>query len=238
MVRGLADPRGRARRSRSRSAWTGCDRCAPITVADDRTTSDEWAAIELIGRRHAEGPARARRLRRHRRSPPGAPFRDRVPVDGVELTWLLESDQRALALVAQRVGRLVWHAIEERAGRSASAASVTRRPPAATACSSAPASEPRAAATRPRHGARDDSARRPRRDGAAGRSPRPARPARILGELRALEREIVELGYVRRSDALERVREAHPAPGRARIADRASSTAPRTSSARARSSTG
>lgn len=32
--------------------------------------------------------------------------------------------------------------------------------------------------------------------------------ARILAELRALEREVVELTYVRRSDALERVREA------------------------------
>jgi DNA-binding NarL/FixJ family response regulator len=36
----------------------------------------------------------------------------------------------------------------------------------------------------------------------------PRRDARLLGELRALEREIVELGYVRRADALERVNDA------------------------------
>ena len=45
-------------------------------------------------------------------------------------------------------------------------------------------------------------------DSSSAETPDPRATRRILGELLALEREIVELGYVRRADSLERARDA------------------------------
>jgi glycine cleavage system aminomethyltransferase T len=77
--------------------------------------SDDWAAIGLIGRAtpkvlHALGA----------NADSGDPRRVSLltagTVHGVEVNWLLESDRRALALVARAQAGAVWHALED-AGR-------------------------------------------------------------------------------------------------------------------------
>jgi glycine cleavage system aminomethyltransferase T len=87
-------------------------RHASLTVED---RSPRWAAIELVGRRtpkvlHALGAfGDSGDIRQ------AQPFATGT-LDGVGLTWLLESDRRALALVPRADAGTVWRAIEE-AGR-------------------------------------------------------------------------------------------------------------------------
>ena len=151
----------------------------PSLTIEDR--SEEWAAIEVIGRAAAQvlnalgayGEAGDPRS--------VAPFAP-GSVDGVAVTWLHECDRRALAVVAREAAGLVWQTIEA-AGRPYGISCVGHE-----------------AANRYRLLERADEHRR--------RSSEPAALRRLLAELQQLEREIVELEYVRRSDALERVRDA------------------------------
>ncbi len=105
----LADPAAGARlKERLRTEA----RHLALTVED---RSHEWAAIELIGRRTRKVLAALGAYGDTgdpRRVPP---FRT-SSVGGIELTWLLETDQRALALVANESAGSAWRAIEE-AGR-------------------------------------------------------------------------------------------------------------------------
>lgn len=84
-------------------------RHASLTIEDH---SQAWAAIELVGRRT---PRFLRALGAYGES---GDIRQVHPfttgaVDGVDVTWLLESDRRALALVPRADAGTVWRAIEE-----------------------------------------------------------------------------------------------------------------------------
>ena len=103
-------------------------------------------------------------------------------VGGVAVTWLHECDHSASAIVAREAAGLVWQTIEA-AGRPYGISCVGHE-----------------AANRYRLMERAMST------GAV--SSEPAALRRLLADLQQLEREIVELEYVRRSDALDRVREA------------------------------
>lgn len=83
-----------------------------LTVCD---RSEEWAAIALLGRatRSVLGAVGAYGTSG---DPRGVTPFTAGTVDGVEVTWLLESDHRALALVPRRHAAAVWLALES-AGR-------------------------------------------------------------------------------------------------------------------------
>jgi len=83
-------------------------------AVDVRDRSADLAAIELLGRNAHKV---LRRLGAYGESgdPRGVPPFRPGTVDGIELRWLLESDRRALALVARKRAGDLWRAIE-RAG--------------------------------------------------------------------------------------------------------------------------
>jgi glycine cleavage system aminomethyltransferase T len=95
---------------RLREQLRAAARSRPTIVVGDR--SEQWAAIEVAGRAtsgvlDAIGAACG--------SPPGGRF-VHAAVGGVDISWLLESEHRALAIVPARDAGSVWHAIEQ-AGR-------------------------------------------------------------------------------------------------------------------------
>jgi glycine cleavage system aminomethyltransferase T len=84
-----------------------------VTVRD---LSEQWAAIELLGRRTGQVLS-ALGVYGETGDPRHVPPFGEQPVAGVEASWLLESSQRALALVPRSSAGDVWRAIEL-AGRS------------------------------------------------------------------------------------------------------------------------
>jgi glycine cleavage system aminomethyltransferase T len=105
----LAEPTAGARiRERLRTE----SRHLALTVEDH---SAEWAAIELIGRR-ARKVLAALGIYGDTGDPRRVPPFRTAPVKGIEVAWLLQSDQRALALVPREHAAATWRAIEE-AGR-------------------------------------------------------------------------------------------------------------------------
>jgi glycine cleavage system aminomethyltransferase T len=83
-----------------------------LTVED---RSPDWAAIELVGRR-ARKVLAALGIYGDTGDPRRVPPFTTAPFRGIELSWLLQSDQRALALVPRAHAASTWRAIEE-AGR-------------------------------------------------------------------------------------------------------------------------
>jgi glycine cleavage system aminomethyltransferase T len=83
-----------------------------LTVEDH---SDDWAAIELIGRRTPKVLA-ALGVYGEAGDPRRVPPFTTAHLSGLELSWLLESDQRALALAPRQHAGALWRVIEE-AGR-------------------------------------------------------------------------------------------------------------------------
>jgi glycine cleavage system aminomethyltransferase T len=83
-----------------------------LTVSD---RSEEWAAIALIGRATPKVLAALHVYGTSGDPRQAAPF-TRAAVDGIEASWLLESDHRALALVPRAHATGAWRAIEA-AGR-------------------------------------------------------------------------------------------------------------------------
>ena len=81
-----------------------------------RDQSRQLAAIALLGRGHAAGAERTRRIRAIRRCPPRQAVQRRGAVDGLPAWWLLPSDRRALVLVGRDQAGAAWLAIEQ-AGR-------------------------------------------------------------------------------------------------------------------------
>ena len=81
-------------------------------AVDVRDRSADLAAIELLGRNAHKV---LRRLGAYGESgdPRGVPPFRPGTVDGIELRWLLESDRRALALVARKRAGDLWRAIEQ-----------------------------------------------------------------------------------------------------------------------------
>ncbi len=177
-----------------------------------RSLSPSGSHARLGGDRHPRAQRRQAaaplgRLRRIRRPSPSRAVHRAPGRRNRHAVWLLESDCRALALVPDALAGDAWRAIEL-AGTPVR--DQLRRHRGGTSV--------RAGRARPPPGgARSLNCTRRRRESRAAavstsatRDEQPVLRAfeRTLIELLALERELIELDYVRRSDALERVRDA------------------------------